>query len=164
MKKTRASLVALTLAAGGLVVPASSASAEGIGGWIEEIGAVDYQPGPVTGGWVEEHGAVVHDQEPDLGVRPELSGARSAAQHTGSAETRVISGTTNKRAVGRTTWNRVYHYTTAQLERTWPSSGVIATSGRNWGVDSTSAVSPWRAYNPEADSDGYGIAKTYYGR
>lgn len=146
MMKIRASLVAITVAAAGVVVPAGSASADGIGGWIEE------------------EGDVVYHQDPLLGTAPGTDGARSAPRHTGSAQTRVVNGTSQKRAVGRTTWNGVYHYTTARLEHTWPSSGVIATSGRVWGVHSTSATSPWRSFNPKADSNGYGIARTYYGR
>lgn len=141
MKKIRYSILVMALATG-LAGPAASASAGEIGGWGEQEGAFVYE----------------QDSSP-LPVR----GTQASAKHTGQSETKVINGTTNKRSHGWTTWSGVYHYTTARLEHTWPSSGVIATSGRVWGNNGTEAISPWKAFNPNAASSGYGSAKTYYG-
>lgn len=107
----------------------------------------------VVGGWSEGQGAS------SAGV-----GVFATVNHVGKAETKTISGTSNKRAHGWTTWAGTRHYTTAQLEHYWPNSGVIATSGRKYGTGGTEAVSPWRAFNPNASSSGFGQARTYYGR
>lgn len=107
----------------------------------------------VVGGWSEAQGAS------DTGI-----GVFATVNHVGKAETKTISGTSNKRAHGWTTWAGTKHYTTAQLEHTWPNSGVIATSGRKYGTGGTEAISPWRAFNPNASSSGFGQARTYYGR
>lgn len=84
--------------------------------------------------------------------------------HRGKAELKTIRGTTHKRSHGWTTWVGVRHYTTAQLVRSWPASGVIATSGRQWGTSGTEAATKWVAFNPNLPSNGYGSAKTFYGR
>jgi hypothetical protein len=113
----------------------------------------------VVGGWTEGQGAFV------VGI-----GVRATANHVGKAESKTISGTSNKRAHGWTTWTTwttwagTRHYTTAQLEHYWPASGVIATSGRKYGTGGTEAISPWKAFNPNATSGGNGTARTYYGR
>ena len=84
----------------------------------------------------------------------------SSVKHTGKAERKVISGTTNKRSHGWTTWVGVYHYTRARLE--WPLSGRVQTdSGRKWGISGTEAISPWYAFRP--GDGGFPTAKTYYG-
>lgn len=105
------------------------------------------------GGWSEARA------EANVGA-----GVFATVKHVGKAESRTISGTTNKRAHGGTTWAGTRHYTTAQLEHYWPHSGVIATSGRKYGTGGTEAVSPWKAFNPNAPSNGNGQARTYYGR
>ncbi len=110
--------------------------------------------GSVLGGWSETQGPV-----------PRASiGTRATVNHRGTAERRVIGGTTHKRSHGWTTWSGVRHYTTARLEHTWPASGVIATSGRKWGTGGTEAVTGWKRFDPNATSSGYGSARTYYGR
>lgn len=113
-------------------------------------------PSTETGGWSED-GSVIG------GVNGAV-GPFANPSHRGAAEEKVISGTSNKRAHGWTTWSGTQHYTTAQLEHYWPNSGVIATSGRKYGTGGTEAISPWKAFNPNATSNGNGIAKTYYGR
>ena len=110
-----------------------------------------------AGGWSEISGSFSDGSVPRAGTFASVS-------HRGTAESRVIGGTTNKRAHGWTKWAGTRHYTTAQLEHYWPASGVIATSGRKWGTGATEAVSPWKAFNPNAASNGNGAAKTYYGR
>jgi hypothetical protein len=107
----------------------------------------------VVGGWVEGRGTSA------TGI-----GVLATVNHVGKAETKTISGTSNKRAHGWTTWAGTRHYTTAQLEHYWPASGVIATSGRKYGTGGTEAISPWKAFNPNATSNGNGQARTYYGR
>ena len=107
-----------------------------------------------TGGWSEVDGSFTGT----------ANGLLASPNHRGASESKVIGGTTNKRAHGWTTWAGTYHYTTARLEHYWPASGVIATSGRKWGTGGTEAASPWKAFNPNAPSNGNGIAKTYYGR
>jgi hypothetical protein len=127
---------------------ASSAAAS------QQAGATsDFQAGAL-GGWTETASV----------SQPPTPGARATVNHRGKAEFKTIGGTTNKRAHGWTTWAGTKHYTTAQLEKTWPSSGVITTSGRKWGTGGTEAVSAYRAFNPNQTSDGYGQARTYYGR
>lgn len=124
----------------GIATPANAVS-EGTGG-----------SGPV-GGWSETQG----NDRAGLGIF-------ATVNHVGKAETKTISGTSNKRAHGWTTWAGTAHYTTAQLEHYWPNSGVIATSGRKYGTGGTEAISPWKAFNPNASSSGFGQARTYYGR
>lgn len=143
MKKISYSLLSLAIAAVGIALPVTSASAED------------------RGGWSEQEGAFVNQR---TGLRAGLSvTAASTPSHTGKSETTTISGTTHKRSHGWTTWTGVYHYTTAQLEHTWPSSGVIATSGRKWGTSGTEAVTKYVAFRPDAPSSGHGSARTYYG-
>lgn len=107
----------------------------------------------VEGGWSETQGTT------STGI-----GVLATVNHVGKAETKTISGTSLKRAHGWTTWAGTRHYTTAQLEHYWPASGVIATSGRKYGTGGTEAISPWKAFNPNATSSGFGQARTYYGR
>lgn len=101
------------------------------------------------GGWSEE--------TPSSAIGP-----ASTVSHRGAVETKVISGTSNKRAHGWTTWTGVYHYTTAQLER--GNGAVITSSGRKWGTSGTEAISSYKAFNPNAADSGWGHAKTYYGK
>ncbi len=58
----------------------------------------------------------------------------------------------------------VKHYTTARLEHYWPNKGVITSSGRKYGTGKSQAVTKWVPFNPNAKSNGYGRARTYYGR
>jgi len=137
MKKITISLVTAALTVGALALPAGAANAADLGGWKEGAGAFSTAPSD-----------------------PSVRGAAAVAsvQHTGQAEEKVVSGTTNKRAKGWTTWVGVYHYTTAQMER----NGAVATSsGRQWGTSGTQAVSPWLKATP---SLGKGSARSYYGR
>ena len=137
MKKFNISLAVAAITVGTLTLPAGAASAADLGGWEEGSGAYSTDPS-----------------------EPSVRGAASIAsvQHTGQAEEKVVSGTTNKRAKGWTTWVGVYHYTTAQMER---SGSVATSSGRQWGTNGTQAVSPWLKATP---SLGKGSARTYYGR
>lgn len=89
--------------------------------------------------------------------------AAATPRHTGESETATISGTTNKRAKGWTTWVGKYHYTRAQMKSSaWFSDTVLTDSGRKWGTNGTSATSPWSAFNPNK-SGTPGSAKTFYG-
>lgn len=137
--------LALCAASALAAVPASAAGQPVVG---TTSGAV--------GGWSEATGA--------FGTAASGIGVFASPNHRGASEQKTINGTTNKRAHGWTTWAGVRHYTTAQLEHYWPASGVIASSGRKWGTGGTEAVSPWRAFNPNAASNGNGQARTYYGR
>ena len=84
-------------------------------------------------------------------------------KHTGTSERTTISGTTNKRAKGWTTWVGKYHYTRARMvSSSWFSDAIFTDSGRKWGWNGTSATSPWSAFNPNK-SGTPGSAKTYYG-
>ncbi|BDZ48878.1 hypothetical protein GCM10025867_11190 [Frondihabitans sucicola] len=51
---------------------------------------------------------------------------------------------------------------TAQLER--GGGAVITSSGRKWGTSGTEAVSAYKAFKPNAADNGWGHAKTYYGK
>jgi hypothetical protein len=115
----------------------------------------------VLGGWAESTGSFVSGSS--LTGAPTI-GTFATPNHRGASESKTISGTSNKRAHGWTTWAGTKHYTTAQLEHYWPASGVIASSGRKWGVGGTEAISPWKAFNPNATSNGNGQPRTYYGR
>lgn len=108
------------------------------------------------GGWSEDSGSYTTE----ITIPNEQMMIR-AVKHTGKAEEKSISGTTHKRAHGWTTWSGVYHYTTAQLERYWPGSGVNGTSGRVWGKNGTEAISPYKPYTKDSSP---GAAKTYYGK
>lgn len=147
MKNVRISLLALGVATVGILVPATGASAGDLGGWSEQQGLVSNQG--------------LQDRLAQSSLGATLA---ASVKHTGQAENKVINGTSHKRSHGWTTWSGVYHYTTARLEHYWPSSGVIATSGRQWGTSGTEAVTVWKAFNPNAASNGNGAAKTYYGR
>jgi hypothetical protein len=136
-----------------MLVGASSASAS------PSLSASSETPSDALGGWIENAGAFAVSH-----AEASKSAARATVNHRGKAELKTIGGTTNKRAHGWTTWAGTKHYTTAQLEKTWPSSGVITSSGRKWGTGGTEAVSAYRAFNPNQTSDGYGQARTYYGR
>jgi len=109
----------------------------------------------VLGGWSEKEGDwTTDDSLTDLAI----------PNHRGISEYATINGTSHKRAHGWTTWAGTYHYTTAQLEHYWPASGVITTSGRRWNNNGSEAVTQYVAFNPNAASNGYGEAKTYYGK
>lgn len=82
----------------------------------------------------------------------------------GWSEEKTIKGRTNKRSHGWTTWKGVKHYTTARLEHYWPNKGAITSSGRKYGTGRSQAVTKWVPFNPNAKSNGYGKARTYYGR
>ena len=157
MKKITSTIVAIALAASGAILTTPAASAADIGGWSEGSGAF-YQPQALT--------TVAADPivAQTFAARTLAAAAAATPRHTGKAETKVINGTTHKRAHGWTTWAGTYHYTTARLEHTWPNSGVIATSGRKWGTGGTEAVTGWVAFNPNLPSSGHGSARTYYGK
>lgn len=89
--------------------------------------------------------------------------ARAAAKHTGKAEEKVINGTTNKRAYGKTTWSGVRHYTRARIEK---GATVVTDSGRVIGTNVTQAWSPWAPWSRAGGGDpvGPGTARTYYGK
>jgi hypothetical protein len=145
MKKL-ASVVGVTgLVAVGILVPTATSHASDLGGWNEGSGSS------------ESHESGVVSSSASTG----LMGA-GTPNHRGKVETKVIKGTTNKRAHGWTTWTGVKHYTTAQLER--GNGAVITSSGRKWGVNGTEAISDYRAINPKAADSGWGHAKTYYGK
>ncbi|WP_396599853.1 hypothetical protein [Frigoribacterium sp. R86507] len=137
MKKFNISLAVAAITFGALALPAGAASAADLGGWQEGSGAYSTAPSELS----------VSEVAPFASVR-----------HTGQAEEKVVSGTTNKRAKGWTTWVGVYHYTTAQMER---SGSVATSSGRQWGTNGTQAISPWLKATPNL---GKGSARTYYGR
>jgi hypothetical protein len=142
-----------------VIVTAGVTAALSVGGVVPAHAATPSPKASAEGGWSENEGSVVSPLA--------ISGAglsRATVKHVGKAELKTISGTTNKRAHGWTTWAGTRHYTTARLEKTWPSSGVITSSGRKWGTGGTEAVSAYRAFNPNQTSDGYGQARTYYGR
>lgn len=143
MKKFAGSIGVVALVAVGVLVPATTSNASDLGGWDERSGvlAVDGSTGAVGTASVVPVATV---------------------NHRGASETKVISGTSNKRAHGWTTWSGVRHYTTAQLER--GSGAVITSSGRKWGTSGTEAVSAYKAFKPNAADNGWGHAKTYYGK
>lgn len=121
----------------------------------------------VSGGWDEESGYFesTTDYEKTMlmdsaSLSTKMMAARSSVKHTGKREDKVISGTTNFRSHGWTTWVGVYHYTRAQMTATWDASDVFKDSGRQWGNDGTEAISPWLKFNPDNDN---GIARTFYG-
>lgn len=146
-----ASIVGLLLAVG---FPGTAA-------WAD----TDEPAGDIYGSWTEDEGdSTLVDTPPESSGQAGISTFRSSPWHKGKAEIKSINGTTHKRAVGRTTWPGVRHYTIAGLEHKWPYRGVIASSGRKWGHSATFAKTRWVAFNPRAASDGYGRAKTYYGR
>ena len=136
MKKMKMSIAVAALAIGAIAFPASAVSAAELGGWDENTGSF------TTSSSSED-------------VR--TSASVKAVNHRGEAEERVVSGTTNKRAKGWTTWVGVRHYTTAQMES---GSTVLTTSGRKWGTSGTQATSPWFVAN---HTYGKGSAKSYYG-
>ncbi|OEI67886.1 hypothetical protein [Curtobacterium sp. ER1/6] len=138
-----------------------SAAIGGIGivaGVVIGVAPADAAERGILGGWSERDGTIGQGR-PLVG-----EDLRAGPNHRGTAESTTIGGTSHKRAHGWTTWAGVRHYTTAQLEHYWPASGVIATSGRKYGTGGTEAVSPWKAFNPNAPSNGNGQARTYYGR
>jgi hypothetical protein len=100
---------------------------------IEEI------PSEGEGYWTNNHGQEV--------------GLLSTPYHYGFKQ--VSSDGKSYRAVGETTWKGVYHYSRAQLVGRI-NGYVYADSGREWDVDYTKAISPWRTKDYRA--------KTYYGR
>ncbi|OEG10715.1 hypothetical protein BCR25_09125 [Enterococcus termitis] len=104
-----------------------------------------------VGGWSENEGNYLN---------PNVVLPRATVKHTGKRETKNISGTTNSRAHGWTTWQGVRHYTTAQMERYYTGK-VVTTSGRKYGTSGTEAISPW--FKPAYGED-TAAARTYYGR
>lgn len=126
---------------------------------VSGVSASEQEPSDV-GGW--EEGSEVSSNPGNLDGSFSVHAAK--AKHTGKAESKTIKGTTNKRSHGWTTWKGVKHYTTARLEHYWPNKGVIASSGRKWGKNGTEATTKWVPFNPNKKSNGYGKAKTYYGR
>ena len=137
MKKLRMSIAVAAMAIGAVALPAGAASAAELGGWDESTGSFSTSAGPEAA---------------------RTSAALAAVNHRGAAEEKVVSGTTNKRAKGWTTWVGVRHYTTAQMES---GSTVLTSSGRKWGTSGTQATSPWFVAN---HTYGKGHAKSYYGR
>lgn len=113
-----------------------------------------------VGGWSENENSA-----PAIQSRSAVAPfAKSSVSHRGKAETKSIRGTSHKRSHGWTSWRGVTHYTTARLEHYWPYTGVIASSGRQWGHGRSEAKTKWVAFNPDAASSGFGKAHTYYGR
>lgn len=110
------------------------------------------------GGWDEEEGYFENPQAYSKAME-DISVPYSSPKHTGQAEEGVSSsGNSQRRSHGWTTWQGVYHYTTAQMEVS--STGkVLTTSGRQWGTSGTEAISPWFLIT----SDTRGAARTYYG-
>lgn len=84
------------------------------------------------GGWTEGEGNWTNSQ-----VR-----ATSTASHRGYTETQTtFPEIVQKRAVGHTYWEGVYHYTRARLVK--DSAVVMVDSGRKWGTTSTTAITGW---------------------
>lgn len=144
MRKILASVFSIVFLVSGFAVPASA------------------NLGQVEGGWRED-GGYFTSPTPSTSSDRVASAARGSVNHRGKAEEKIIRGTTHKRSHGWTTWKGVRHYTPARLEH-YHGGGVIISSGRQWGVNGTEAVTKWRAFNPHAKSNGYGTARTYYGR
>jgi hypothetical protein len=141
LKKITGCVVITALVTACVLVPATASNARERGGWSERSDTtVTTTEGPAR-----------FDET-----------TRATVSHRGAAETKVINGTSNKRAHGWTTWAGVNHYTTAQLER--GNGAVITSSGRKWGVSGTEAISAYRPFSPNAADSGWGHAKTYYGR
>jgi len=143
MKKPWKSVLAAGLALGVIVCGTTAAQAE--------------STAAPTGGWSEESGSFTNASSRGISTF-------ATPKHTGKAENKTINGTSAKRSHGWTTWAGTRHYTTAQLEHTWPSKGVITTSGRQWGTGGTEAVTKYVKFDPNAASNGFGKAKTYYGK
>lgn len=89
------------------------------------------------------------------------SKVRSKPKHTGKSEKKGIDGTDHKRAVGKTEWAGVYHYTRARLiDKTFMINwGTIEDSNRKWGTGKTTATTDWWPMNPDV----YAQARTNYG-
>ena len=130
------SFAVAAIAIGALALPAGAANAADMGGWDENTGSFSTTTSVQTA---------------------RVAAAAAAPNHRGEAEEKVISGTTNKRAKGWTTWVGQYHYTTARMEN---GSTVLTTSGRQWGTNGTQATSPWFKANTTI---GKGSARSYYG-
>lgn len=111
----------------------------------------------IQGGWGEDTGAF-QSQPIEVGA---LAARAAAPKHTGKAEQKEINGTTHKRSHGWTTWSGVKHYTRARLET---GSTIIADSGRKWGTGGTEAMTTYIAFDPNKPGNGFGSAKTYYGK
>lgn len=122
-----------------------------------------------SGGWNEESGyfKTPRSYEQNLTKTTNFSAytknlkAASSPKHTGKKETSIISGTSNERAHGWTTWVGVRHYTRAMVTAWSDENDIFTDSSRVWGVDGTEAISPWYASNPES---GTSKARTYYGK
>lgn len=136
MRKFKMSLAIAAIAAGGLALPAATASAADLGGWDETAGVFSNSESAQTAG-----GASI----------------AASVNHRGASEQKSINGTTHKRAKGWTTWVGVRHYTTAQMQH---GSRVLTSSGRKWGTSGTQATSPWFKANTTV---GKGSARSYYG-
>ncbi|CAH8769574.1 hypothetical protein QJQ58_13545 [Paenibacillus dendritiformis] len=108
----------------------------------------------VAGGWDEKNGYfTISNNTPTS-----LSLAASSPKHEGSVESAY--GGKNvllERAVGKTTWEGVYHYSRARFEGRLTGK-ITADSDRVWGTSETEAYSDWidRFLTDWA-------AKTYYG-
>lgn len=89
------------------------------------------------------------------------SKVRSKPKHTGKSETKGFGGTDHKRAIGKTVWTGVYHYTRARMvEKILVfETSTLTDSGRKWGTGTTQAISPWWAFTPDV----YAQARTNYG-
>lgn len=129
---------------------------------IMAFGAATAVAYPITGGWSEEGGYFYESSQAQQGGSS--VSLLSTPQHTGKADTKVIDGTTNKRSHGWTTWVGVRHYTLARLEHNGLFCSGIIASKRNTGVGGTEAKTVWKPFNPNACCDGFGGARTYYGR
>ena len=118
------------------------------------------QAGGEGGGWSETTGSYATSG----GATTNRSFREGVPDHRGEAQRKTVNGTTYKRAHGWTLWNGVCHHTTANLEHHWPKGSIISSSGRVKRWHYTEAWSGWVAYDPHARSNGFGIARTYYGR
>lgn len=121
--------------------------------------ASDQQDQQVSGGWSESNGYYVNLPN---SIDSYLAGPTAPSSHTGKRLTwnagSKASPVWEHAAYGETVWYGTYHYTTAQMEL---SNGTVkTTSGRQWGLDQTSAQSPW--YIPVGAFENT-EARTYWG-
>lgn len=88
----------------------------------------------------------------------------STVEHSGKTEWTTLGGAVRTRSQGRRSWKSVKHCTLARLEHYRPNKSVLARSGRRRGEHKTEAETRRVAFNSNAQSDGCGRARTYYGR
>lgn len=105
----------------------------------------------ILGGWTEEEGLFSHILD--------SRSTKATVKHTGKADYRYSGVKQEKRAHGWTTWQNVYHYTTAQMHSL--TGKVLSNSRRRWGTSGTEAISP---YVGVGEIPGSAKAKTFYGK